>query len=438
MHYLDILDNRLGLDRIGDFSSIVDALSGQTSTQLLDLCSELSNVLPAPQPARSDFTFIADSTQSGLPYPCGSTPCRQARLSELIAFSSIYADQVNVIDPFSYIQDFMGRGLFMHSLVEECALGVSLLILARPLIDRSIVNFYSFRRPLICPSCYGEAMNSYLPPASGDYQPSDILFQTLHYFSDTMQVKAAPAGENIIFTLSSPDHFFDHDLVMQVSSSESPLALSAPRVLSKKETLDLKLFDFLATFTTNDIVQKSMLADKYRVSKVFSSSAETHVLSNLFRDQFSLQPFTADLPFLSSRNVSEILRLRDDEWHHFRDFRSYYSQLSENSTRDLLGDPSAIQRELDAELIKIEKTVRSYSRAVNRNLVDGAAVGVMSLTASVMTSGVSTFLSAASALIGGGHFSKSMVPAIRKRFDEPESIRDSRLYYVWKIRKQVR
>lgn len=434
MNYLDIVDDYIGLDYLGDFDSILTTLSPKDTESLLNFCQNVSAVLPRPRQATSPFHFIANSAQSGLPHPCAQPECRQEKLTQLIAYSSIYADHVAIVDHFSYIADIYSNKSAPESVRLDCAIAISLLIATHPLIERGIVTFYDFSGTHLCAECYEKAILSYID--SGETK--DIYFRVLKEFAERTQVTLEQTSDgDFYFKIAGAEDFIDHGAVYHHGTNIDADHYKLHSLLTKEDALRLGVFDNMAQFVKNDLIQKSYVADTYGISKIFSSQPEIGVLSSLFDQSFAGQQFSVDIPFLTSRNSREILKLRDDEWHHFEDFRAHFEKVSREHEGGNAGNPDLVRQEIESELINIEKIFKRFSRETNRALIDGAAVSIMSLGASVLTAGVSTYLSATAALIGGRHFTKSMIPTLRKKFDEPESLRDSRMYYLWKVRKSL-
>lgn len=433
MRHLDLIDNFVGLDKLGDLESIREQLALKEPDQILEFSLTASECLPAPTMATSDFHFIADSAQSGLPYPCRLQGCRQKKLTELIGYSSIYADAISLVDPFSFLLDNHSRD--SAYLAEECAYAISNILLASPLINRGMLGFYPFSSPKICPNCFARAIASYDESGDAPEITVAVLNQLLH---DT-SVYVVESEDGYFFKIDGDDDVIEHTSLYLGPFDPSEAGISTvniPYELPKNEVIRLQILSQMTKFVTNDIVQKAFLTSTCNASKVFSSVTEIKTLSRMLGGSFAAKQFNAEVPFLSSRNVQSILKLRDQEWHHFEEFRLYLEDASKEAALSAHHQAN-LDREIKSQLIGVEKAFRSYSKQATRDLIDGAAIGLASLSGSILTAGVSTFLSAAAALIGSGHFSKSMVPAIRKKFDEPESIRDSKVYYLWKVKRSL-
>ncbi|MDX8468585.1 hypothetical protein RFM26_23045 [Mesorhizobium sp. VK23B] len=89
------------------------------------------------------------------------------------------------------------------------------------------------------------------------------------------------------------------------------------------------------------------------------------------------------------------------------------------------------------EEAKIEKILRARHRNSNRELIDGAGKVAFHATAAATTGGISAIISVIAAALGGKHLADSLIPSLRKRFEEPDEPRESQFYYAWRMKRNL-
>ncbi|MDX8468584.1 hypothetical protein RFM26_23040 [Mesorhizobium sp. VK23B] len=175
MKYLDLIDDVVGLDDIGDLSSLVDRLHQIKSEEIIELTAAIRDNLPPPTVNRSPYRFVGNAEMSALPYPCGGLECRSNALAEASLFAAMYADEVTLFNPFSY-EDFLLNE--RDQFIIEVAFYISNLLYLHPLVERGIVSFSNFKSYRLCQSCFNKGISSLLDGDVGD----SIYFRFIELF----------------------------------------------------------------------------------------------------------------------------------------------------------------------------------------------------------------------------------------------------------------
>jgi hypothetical protein len=400
-----------------------------------ELNSELARALPSPREAVDGFNYIADSSFSGLPFPCAGYSCRLKKISQLIGFSSMYANQVIAYNPFSYTSKFENGN--RKRFFEELSFSIAAAIAMQPLIDRKILTFVNFRPVTICKECFSKLINSQ-QQRSVDSRESvfSFAYKTLLDTKKVELLEFDDANKRHVYRMTDTCAIA-HEHPSYLITSKSPRNLNAlrlPYTLNRNEVIEIGAFHGDALSTANDFLTKSENSYSYRVNMIQSSSNELAVLQRVFGADHAMSKFDASVPFIATRNAYRVLALRDQEWHHFEEFRTLiFDTVSRNEIegRDL---DDFYRGEILPEMVKIEKIVRNYQKKNRDALIDNSAISALSLFSVAITGGLTSLIGLASALLGGGHFAKSMVPSLRKALSEPDAARDSACYYAWKVK----
>jgi hypothetical protein len=128
-----------------------------------------------------------------------------------------------------------------------------------------------------------------------------------------------------------------------------------------------------------------------------------------------------------------MISVRENEWHHFENCRSHiFSILNENRNegRDI---DDIFRSEILPEMIKIERIIERVKAKANKSFLQGAIHATISIASTVLTSGMHALIPAATAAIGAGCVAKELVPSIGEKIGIPDEIKDSKMYYAWKI-----
>ena len=213
-------------------------------------------------------------------------------------------------------------------------------------------------------------------------------------------------------------------------------------ILSEGDALDpdtvhrLTLFKDRAFYGSADLISRSAAAEKYAIGSIFADSTESFVLKKVFGQDFSQDKFSFDMPFLASRNLAGVLRLRDKYQEQFIQFRKLFSDLELDQSESDVKISEKIESEILPHFFQLERLIESEREGALAAIFDNGGVATAAIVGSVLTSGVSGLVASAAAILGGGHFAHSVVPNIRKLLTEPAAAKDSKMYFGWKV-KQV-
>jgi hypothetical protein len=95
------------------------------------------------------------------------------------------------------------------------------------------------------------------------------------------------------------------------------------------------------------------------------------------------------------------------------------------------------REEIAPELGSIERLLEKSRKSAGKTLIENSGITVLSLSAALFSSGASTLFSGAASILGGGHFAKTMVPALRERISVPDEARDKELFFAWDLKRKL-
>lgn len=314
------------------------------------------------------------------------------------------------------------------------AFHVAQVLALRSLIERDMCAFEEELSHNICKDCFNKALHV-LKTDEWDTISSEhsegLFLSLIDYFSRHVQLKLdSYIGKTGCFRAEGSEEILGHEqLTYRYSKKLLPTNIKVGDMLTRNQVIDLGIGQRFAHYSANDFVQGDLISSEYNISGVMSSSTQMAVLAGYFGKESFTSPVMVEYPMLQGQRIEEVLKFRDQEWHHFRDFR----MLIEDGVRDG-GD---VERMLEDSSAKIAGMVAKNARTLDKALVKEGAVAVAGIGVSIASAGVSGLVAAAIAVLGGGHFVGSIVPKLIDRFSEPEDVRTEKTYYAWKIKKKT-
>lgn len=428
MKYLEIIDDAIGLGDVGDASSLNDRLLTLTPEKLFELVEAVKANLPKPVSQASPYCFVGNTEMSGLPYPCSSFQCRDNAFGSAASFAAMYADEFVLFNPF--FGNIKSKKPSLGS-IREISYYLTKLLSIHPLVERKIITFTDFSTYNLCRSCLNRGLSGVFTESS---DIKDMYFVITKKFLDEVQVTFdRKIGRAFEFTIkNSADyggHFnggFYHD------GNQLPASIGEfqkNQTLTREQVIEIGAAAGPATFLSNDIIQTNKTASEFRIQNISTTTKQIEIMKEIFgNDNFS-RNIDLNYPFIAQNDIRDILKFRDSEWHHLHDFRKLIGDGVKSGD-----DVSLLFKDEEA---KMEKIVQKNRRLQNRNLIDGGGKTAFHAVAAAATGGISAIFGAVVAAFGGKHITDTLIPAIRERLQEPEELRDSKIYYAWKLKKAI-
>lgn len=434
--YLDIIDRHLDLSEIGDTDSILERLIRLSPEEAGQFALDLRAALPGPSTSKSSHAYVGNTRLSGHPYPCSDDECRAGALGEGAAFAAIYADEFVLFNPLAelelvllYRNDNEADEVVFKFLM-ELATRISHILTLRPLIDRGICSFVDTESHWICPGCFAKGMTSITSANPELKGTSDLYFLLADRFNQSAVAYVEdldPEDNSVDIRVEGLADLIGHD-TMYLTGVRKLGRTAIGRALTAKQLAKLALEREFAHHGTNDIVHMNSVAARIGVRNMVSSPFQISTLKQYFGEAAFKREINPTYPILAGNRLEDILRFRDQEWHHLHDFR----QMVDGA----VASGEDVDAALDDGAAKIARIAKKNVVLLNRKLAVDGAVAVLGATATVATAGIATAVAFVVAALSSGHLATSSIPALVNRFSESPDVRDERTYYAWKIRKK--
>ncbi len=430
---------------LADQNAEIDLSKVSNRKQLLELASSLQDALVSPRRDLSNWSYLANSDMSGLPVMCSQFTCRQRKVSDTAAFAALYADQVVMVDPFSALlpdgMTFLDVPLDEPN--EKWFYEVMFAMVAHqallPLVEAGICTFAPFEGQNLCQECFdklfAEGVNDREKVGAIGHSYLELLN------SSTIALESRDEGE-VVLTVegaaADPDHGQSLFVLRNVPEVKLFDGLEENDQVPRELVHKAGVFMDKARFASADLVSSTTTAVNLGIGAVSANVNEVAVLKMAFGADFIERSFSFDMPYLFSDNLTECINLRSKYSYEFGELRKVFEELNLNSSQAPYEISKKVQIEVASEIDRIDKLIRDHRSKAWGDFLESSAIASVGLGAALMTSGVSGIMAATAGILGGGHFAKSSIPALRNVVSQPDAVKDSQLYFAWKAKKALK
>lgn len=431
---LQTIAEKVDVGRVGEFESLHSQIKAMPKSQLVDFFRLVQSSLPRPWKTSSYFAYAANSELSGYPAGTKSYVHRARKLKEACYFATCYADQLVLIDPFSGVLEKLDSREIDSEFISDFSFFLGMLIMIDPIIDKRIVTFTDSVGKSYCANCFYKLLSESdkrIPNVERLKRTTDAFLRN----AEVRLISIDKENHECTVLIEGPSEFFG-DEPIEITFPKRGLILtdkSIGKLIPKQKLIDLEILYPFSRYSVVDISTKEKIANKYGINRNFVSSREISLLKRMFgHKQFFSSNFESDALVLMADSLSDLVSLREQEWHHFERFRNAFHACADVPDRF---DLEEVYRETVIPAItNIRRIIEKSKSASGKEIIKSSGIAVFAVTSAVMTAGLSTLLSATAGILGGGHFVKSMIPAVHDYLKVPEEAKDSEFYYAWKLK----
>lgn len=432
---LKAIAEKIDVGKVGEFESLHTQMKALSREQVLEFFLRVQSQLPRARRSDSYFSYAANAELSGFSVGYPTLKNRTEKLKQVCYFAATYADQLVLWDPFSRVLKNINTTKINSKFVSEFSFFLSNLIMMDPLMEKGIITFADAAGDFYCADCLHKLIKESDPRALNMKNSMDVLLRE----AQVRLVSIDSTNQECIALIEGPADIFG-EAPHEVAFRKQGRLLTnkdVGKIISRRKLEKLGILFPYFKHSTIDAVTKANISKRFGINRNFASSSEISLLKRTFGEKhLSSSSFESDAPILMANSLHDLILLRENEWHHFEKFRNALHA----TTDDLMGaDLERIYREtVIPEMINIERIIEKNRRVSGKEIIKSSGVAVITLTTTVMTAGLSTLLSAAAGVLGGGHFVKRMIPALHDYINVPDEAKDSQFYYAWKIKKNLR
>lgn len=392
-----------------------------------------------------NFSFIANSSLSGGSHPCASPECRIEKIKQLASFSSLYTDEVYIQNPFEMIFNAGHEKLNFMSR-KDLISGIYNYLYLKPLIKRGIIKYAQNMVSL----CHEHKIALAEPLSEKIIKKENELYKLLHDFIlDNCEVSLNMDGNKTpFFEIKSPTGFIEHGVmyfhIMEPLGDyiEGLCKNKMPYIFTKKEIYKEEILRLVINPIIKDLSDQEWHSCFYGTSYLCDNQIQMNIASRLNKSVYKANStsFSSSikhyLPTIQSKNLDEILKLRDRELEAFHVYRDKLNKMIKSSGNWKESEVSEIFRDqILPEINIIEKKVKDWKTKARGNLRDKVIIGSGALSFGLYSGVLPNDFSHLFAAAGGGAALVSAVIDLTKTLKGKEEARGNEFYFLWQANK---
>jgi hypothetical protein len=398
--------------------------------KLLDLSTDIQGQLPyVRDSADSRFGFLASSTLSGAPEPCGQIACRLSKADELARFASLYADEVLIRDPFSrYSEDSRKSALRGQLLADLRVLGH-----LQPLIEAGLVGVAP-TSCLLCAEHKAELVREEETLRANLDIAADILVEQ---YSTQLSFTYERTG---FVGVRGPESLIPHGGQF-VGPFQPQVALEKGVV---REAVKEAILYRMLNPILNDVFLQDHFKNHYQYRYLTDRDIDIAVIDAVGGAE--LTPFNQSLlhglqhvvPVVGSVDIETLVALRREEGEAFQVYRDALVKLLRDAD---LSTPTSIREAFEdgiqPELNKINLAASNARKLQKRELKRDVAINGGIVSIGLMLGLLQPAIGVVTAALGGLKTLRDLGAKVSDLMMEPAKVRENSFYFLWRLSRSA-
>lgn len=387
------------------------------------------------------FSFTANASLSGEPFPCTGLECRLAKLDGLARFAALYGDKVFITNPF---EKYLNKSIddddyrLRDSLVGD----LTGLFLVRPLFD---IGILSVRNSVLC------LCKDCIRRLSGietdiDIKLSQAYNQLFSNYINDIKVTFHHDYDDPWIRVQGPEELIEHgSLYLNGDLPESLINKYSERKNNAISKSDIQKYNLLRSFLyriLEDLFEQNVHVRLYKTRYLsdrktdIQSAASANASETAFAASAVLEGLNHSIPNIANISISKLVELRQKEGEAFEIYRDSVYQSLKQAQNLSVGDASQlIDDTVRPAIHTIEAKVKNSRKllvgSLKRDLLISSAFIGIGLFTGFLSADVGTLIGA----LGGLNFARSTVEAIHNTRATPEPVLDNPYYFLYKVKK---
>lgn len=397
------------------------------------------------QRPNENFSFIANSSLSGGRHPCSNLECRTKKLNQLVTFSSLYADEVYIQNPFEDIV-LKEADMLMEADREELIHGILNYYYLKPLIEKGVIK-YAHNMVSLC-----EHHNEILakPLAERIEKKEKELYDVLHeHLLDSCTITFDVGdGAGPFLKITTPEGFIDHGEMYLHLYDPLPEYINSlknkklPYKIPKNDILKEELLSILINPILRDLSSQEWHSNFYGTSYLCDNPTQIKIASKINSQAYSANSEAFEkgmshyLPTIYSQDVKTIMALREQEGESFAVYRDKLNRMIHEVKNWNGKEVSEMFRdEILPEINLIDKKVKDWKHKTRESLKEKVLFGTGAVTIGLYSGLLPTGIGQILAALGGSAAITSAVIDYNKTLKEKEEARPNDFYFLWQAKK---
>jgi hypothetical protein len=423
---------------------------------LIGLAYSLREKLPPPSinSKRDPFSFVANGHLSGT-VPNLPIGVRLAGVDALARFAALYATSVLVREPFE-VQWLasLARGnsrvpLPVEIIADDLAGQLETLLFLRPLFEAQLADImYNFFPELPAIERVNAELQRILSAAEAALFRSygeRVSFSVSHIQRNGLTMSLASGARDLVVFQDAIGHFSFRKLPAVKGQNRKAKSSKQGDLITLKVAKGhpwfKEMFGELLGPILSDIGLQAVSSMAFRTSYLTNREADVKALEGsntaegtaisrrLFKDLAHEIPVIQDIP------LANVIALREREQEAFQVYRdAVRAALHEGNSAPLKGR-ELYQDIIRPELNKIDLAMRRNREMLFKAAARDAVLGIGAVALGIYSGLVTPELGDAIAKLGGLKFGIDLLKNVKAATEEPQSIRENRFYFLWKLQQ---
>lgn len=396
--------------------------------------------------SNKNFSFIANSSLSGGRHPCSNPECRIKKLNELVSFSSLYADEVYIGNPFEKMM-FKDAEEVHQVDREELISGILNFYFLKPLFEKGIIK-YAQNIVSLC-QFHKESLAD--PLSEQIERKENLLYEFFHdYLTQECSIVFDFRKEmGPFFEISGPENLIEHGKRYFYLYQPFPKFVNSfmkrklPYKVPKREIIDKGILSFIISPFLRDLSDQEWHSTFYGTSYLSDNAVQMRLASRINSEEYAANSSVFErcmshyLPAVYGRSIQEILELREQEGEAFAVYRDRLSSLIRKEKAWEEKDLSQVFRdEVLPEINLIEKKIRDWKSKTRESLKEKLIFGSGAITVGLYSGVLPPDIGQIVAALGGGSAVIGALIDYNKTLKEKDEARASDFYFLWQAKQK--
>lgn len=388
----------------------------------------------------ANFNFVANSTLSGGPFPCGELPCRIKNIDNLARNSILYADTVFISNPF---EQYIHLTEFNEFVRYQLAIDLTLLYYSKPLFNEGIFQ-YASSITHVCKSCLRK-MNAF----SRSYERkmdraeesllenilTELRYKIKYYKDSTPYIE-----------IDGTNDILEHPLIINIQND--PLDCLKKRLkrkrkseLTAQEVIDLGIADVMIYPIIDDLITQNHYSNYFNSYYLTSRNIDAQLINqNQNKNKLNLSNTISNsldhnLPFLPNTDIKKLIRLRKHEGEAFQIYRSSLTNFLTNIKSKDYNMKQAFKDEIEPEINKINQVIKNSKKLIIADITKDVFVGSTFVSVGLFSHFLPPNIGQLVAGLGGVNYLGKFGDNVKKLATIESEVKTNKYFFVWKLQK---
>ena len=367
------------------------------------------------------FDFASSSNLSGESIECANFECRLKKAKHLANFATLYANRVIIVNPLPSFPPLNYSQIFIEDFINT----IKILYFFRPLLEEGIISLTP-REITLCHECSSDLKNL---DRKLHIQAKELLRPHLK----DIDVNFEKVGKYTFIEFKGPEKIFGHTSYGKIVNYNFDKLKRKRKITHVVEHLEPVIEDLIFQNISAKRNFTNFLTDNDFYVEMVESLNKSEI--NSFNNSL-MNNFSHNLPIVTDSNIKNLLKLRKNEGESFVVYRdAVVKALNEGLSSKADNIENIFNDIVLPEINKIELTFKNSRKILSNSLkkdivVSSGFIGI-GLFSGILTPHLNEMLVA----LGGYNFVTCTANKIYKIFNEPEEIRNSNYYFLWKALK---